>query len=134
MCQNLTILASDDAAHTIAQCEHGTIHVFWVRAVLFLHPDDLLPLLALVQRWQPSYDVTKSDGFTILRQANGRLQFWYHEVGLCISETELYGLAQLLWQAAGNLNLLTGETSQPRQGLAWYRQLTSVTARPECRN
>lgn len=135
MCHNLTILSRDDAAHTIAQCEHGTIHIFWVCAAIFLHPDDLLPLLALLQCWRPNHDLTESDGFTIARQKDGQLQLWCNQAGLRVSEAELYGLAQLLWRAAGRLNLLTGERLPPtHQGFGMYRRLTSVPERSECRN
>jgi hypothetical protein len=135
MCQQLTILARDDAAHSIAQCEHGTVHVFWVRAALFLHPDDLLPLLALLQCWQPAHEVTQSDGFTIVRQVSGQLQLWCDEIGLLMSEADLYSLAQLLWRAADRLNLLAGSRQAPAPNtLAAYRRLTSVPRRANSQN
>jgi hypothetical protein len=135
MCHKLTILARDDAAHTIAQCEHGTIHVFWVRTVIFLHPADLLPLLALLQCWQPGHDAIESDGFSVVRQPNGQLQLWCNEAGLRMHETELYGLVRLLWQVARRLDLLADDvSSRAQRGLTMYRRLTSVPERPECRN
>ncbi|MGB9752273.1 hypothetical protein [Roseiflexus castenholzii] len=135
MCNKLTVLARDDASHTIAQCEQGTIHIFWVRAAIFLHPDDLLPLLALLQCWQPGHEATESDGFIIVRQANGLFQLWCNDAELRMSETELYGLAHLLWQVARRLDLLADDvSSRAQRGLTMYRRLTSVPERPECRN
>ncbi|OAN36335.1 hypothetical protein A6A03_06185 [Chloroflexus islandicus] len=135
MCRKLTILARDSAMRMIAQCEHGTIHLYWTRAALFLHPADLAPLLALIQCWQPAFDEAHSEGFLITRRPDGSLQFWHHEIGLRLSEGELYDLAALLWHAAGRLKLLASSPSlPPRHSLEPSRPLTCVPLRPEWRN
>lgn len=135
MCRQLTILARDSDAHVIAQCEHGTIHLFWVRANIFLHPDDLLPLLSLIQCWQPGRETAWSEEFAIIRQANGQIQLWCGEAGLRLSEADLYALAHLLWQAAGRLNLASGDSPpSDRHPLAMCRTIVRVLERPESRN
>ncbi len=42
MCHELTILARQDTARTIARCRHGTIHLNWDRATLRLQPAELV--------------------------------------------------------------------------------------------
>jgi hypothetical protein len=53
-----------------------------------------------------------------------------------MSEAEVYTLAQLLWQSAGQIDRFAeGQqllTQQPEH--AMYRRLTSVPKRPECQN
>jgi hypothetical protein len=40
MCQNRTVLALESAGRYIAQCEHGTIHIFWDNLTIRLRSDD----------------------------------------------------------------------------------------------
>ncbi|MCX7858525.1 MAG: hypothetical protein N2385_00410 [Chloroflexus sp.] len=135
MCRKLTILARDSSMRMIAQCEHGTIQLYWSRAALFFHPAELLPLLALIQCWKPGFDEARSEGFAITRRPDGSLQLWNQEVGLRLSEGELYDLAALLWHAAGRLQLLTPHPPPaPTRLLEPSRPLTFVPMRPEWRN
>ena len=131
MCRKLTILARDDTGHAVAQCEHGTIHLFWVRAAIFLHPDDLLTLLALLPRWQPGHAVLEADGFKMVRQETGLIQLWCDDAGLQMSVAEAYGLARLIVQAVGRLDLLSDDGSPlANPGHGMYRPLTGASVRP----
>jgi hypothetical protein len=134
MCQRLTVLAHDGAHHRIAQCEHGTIHLFWVRASLFLHPADLVPLLALLQHWQPDRAVTSHD-FSILPTSNRQFQLWCSCAGLLLSEAELYQLRTLVSRAVERLGLSMSPLRQTPAGWpAEYQVLTSVQERADGRN
>lgn len=135
MCQQLTILACDNAGHRIAQCEHGTIHLFWVRANIFLAPDDLLNLLALLQCWQLQQPFAESAGFMLRRMTSGHVQLWCACVGLLFDDNELDLLRSMLWHAVGQLNLI-GSSAQ-RRGSCWteeYEVVTVVPQRIEARN
>lgn len=135
MCRKLTILARDSATRIVAQCEHGTIHLYWTRAALFLHPAELMPLIALIQCWKPEFDEARSEPFLIIRQSDGSLQLWYHEIGVHLSQSDLYDLAALLWHAAARLKLLSPDSSPPpRHPLEPSRPVTCVLPRPEWRN
>ena len=129
MCQRLTTLAHDESGHRIAQCEHGTIHLLWVRARRFLHPDMLLPLLALIQRWRPGQATASSHGFVLCRLPDGCVQLWYDCVGLLLREAELSALRDLLWQATEGVDLLE---RRPRQAFRrWSDEYRPLTVHPE---
>jgi len=135
MCRKLTILARDSANRIIAQCEHGTIHLYWARAALFLHPAELLPLLALIQCWKPDFEEAQSEPFCIVRRLDGSLQLWYREIGVHLSQSDLYDLAALLWHAAARLKLFGPEPLTPlSHTLESSRPVTCVLPRPEWRN
>ncbi len=135
MCQHIIILAADDAAHRIAQCEHGTIHLFWVRVNIFLIPEDLLNLLALLQSWKPNQPYAESEGFAVRRMAGGYVQLWCACAGLLLFEHELMQLRDLLWRAAGKLQLLNTAPRRPtRHWLDEYLVMTEVAERNEARN
>jgi hypothetical protein len=130
MCQRLTILACDNAGHRIAQCEHGTIHIFWVRANIFLTPDDLLNLLALLQCWQPQQPFAESAGFMLRRVTSGHVQLWCACVGLLLDDAELNLLHQMAWHAGSQLNLLGAtERRRPRR---WSDEYQQLVAAPVC--
>jgi hypothetical protein len=100
-----------------------------------LTPDDLLTLLALLQSWQPQQPFAESDGFMLRRMTSGHLQLWCACAGLLLEEPELIMLRELLWQAAGQLNLLGPQRRRPAR--CWtdeYQVLTAVHERSEARN
>jgi hypothetical protein len=125
MCQQITILACDGAGHRIAQCEHGTIHLFWVRVNIFLVPDDLLTLLALLQSWQPGHCFAESDGFMLRRMTSGHLQLWCACGGLLLDDADLCRLRDLLWYAVQQLNLLGPQRRRP--ACRWTDEYQALT-------
>lgn len=134
MCQRLVTLASDGAGHRIAQCEHGTIHLFWVRGSILLIPEDLLKLYMLLEAWQPEQAFLEHEGFILRRMASGDVQIWCACVGLLMNREELKLLYKMLWYALSQMNLMHSN-QQPCQR-HWsdeYQTLiatpTSVTAR-----
>jgi hypothetical protein len=129
MCQRLITLAYDEAGHHIAQCEHGTIHLLWVRASLFLHADMLLPLLSLLQCWHPRQAEAASQGFVLRRMDNGHTQLWYGCVGLLLRDVDVTTLCSLLWEAVQNLNLL--DASPSRSYCRWTDEYRTLTVHPD---
>jgi hypothetical protein len=130
MCQQLTILACDNAGHHIGRCEHGTIHIFWVRTNIFLTLDDLLNLLALLQCWQPQQPFAERSGFMLRRMASGHLQLWCACVGLLLDDAELNLLHQMVWHAVGQLKLI--DSSQRQRPQRWSDEYQVLTAAPAC--
>jgi hypothetical protein len=63
------------------------------------------------------------------------LQLWYREIGVHLSQSDLYDLTALLWHAAARLKLFGPEPLTPlSHTLESSRPVTCVLPRPEWRN
>jgi hypothetical protein len=105
MCQQFVVMAHDAEGHVIGQCEHGTIHLIWTRASLYLHPAELIVLLDLLYSFQPRQVKAERGSFSLIRLREGWVQLSCDCAGLLLHEIELYSLIRLLSKASEQLNL-----------------------------
>lgn len=114
MCIQFTMLASYDAAHYIAQCEHGTLHLVWQSSTIRLHPRDLVPTIKTLQTITP--DVPYSlyqNGLIVLTLPDQGVTLWLGNAGLGLSYEGFALLRELLCQAALSLPSFSGSSAQP---------------------
>lgn len=105
MCQQFVVLAHDAEGHVIGQCEHGTIHLIWTRASLYLHPAELIVLLDLLYSFRPDQIKAERASFSLIRLREGWFQLSCDCAGLLLHEIELYSLIRLMSKASEQLNL-----------------------------
>lgn len=136
MCYQFTILAQDASGRVICQCEHGTIHLFWTRASLYIHPAELPALLTLLRRFQPEHVQIDQESFSIIRLGEGWYQLCCDCVGLMLSEADLYSLIGLVGSVCEQLGLRDGPQSGRAQRIRHeYRTVTAVPQPGQsCRN
>lgn len=130
MCQQITILAQDQGGHVVAQCEHGTIHFFWVRMTMLLTPDELQALLALLEDWQRCQTDRANQRFSVSQIPDGRFQLWCEFAGLTLNHQELNLMRDLLWLANQRLSLAVNPPdSRMNYFTNEYRVISVVPAR-----
>ncbi|MCU0491935.1 MAG: hypothetical protein MUD01_10125 [Chloroflexaceae bacterium] len=105
MCNFFTPLAHHDSSHFIAQCEHGTIHIVWMRTTVHLHPTNFAELAQLLERAEqlPSVEHLRHSCFCMLRDMTGAAQVWMAEVGLALRPDDVPLFTSLVQQAEATL-------------------------------
>lgn len=108
MCMVLTVLAHANECRTIAQCEHGTLHVTWDIATVRLRPNDFLALTRFLERHAANDEASANEGWCVVeRDARYTRRMWIGQVGLMVSADDFAILVALLGQAAEMLTMAT---------------------------
>lgn len=101
MCYEMVPIASHDEWHAISQCEHGTIHLTWGRAVVSFHPDELLLIAYTLHHYKPDERCPLSTPYVaLLWNDQGIAQLWLQRVGLYLTRDWLRILLALIAQAS----------------------------------
>lgn len=103
MCKNMTILAKENAARYIAQCEHRTIHLVWDSLSIRLCPAGFLRLA--------NHICTRTA--TLIEQDEGKgIGLKLHTIGVRFPPETLATLSDLMNLAALQMEKSTGALNE----------------------
>jgi len=92
MCEKLTILTEHTAFCTIAQCEHGTVHIHWQHLTIHLCEADFLALTRVV-----------ADAYAESPQCPSKMRLGIGDITLEIAKEDCQPMIKLMRRAAAQL-------------------------------
>ena len=92
MCEKLTILTEHTTFGTIAQCEHGTVHIHWKHLTIHLCEADFLTLTRVV-----------ADAYAESPQGPSKMRLGIGDITLEIAKEDCQPMIKLMRQAAAQL-------------------------------
>jgi hypothetical protein len=121
-------IATYDDRHFISQCEHGTLHLNWGRALLSFHPNELLLIARTLHRYDLSSRRSLATPYvSLLWNDQEMAQVWLTRVGLYLGSEALVTLLELIADASEQV--LTGTPAPLHQRdlgqMLVYRQAES---------
>jgi hypothetical protein len=106
MCQSFVILAERGTTRSLAQCEHGTVHLTWDATTLRMRREVLLRLSDLLAQWveQPDQSLTWAKVVQLFVTPEGGCCLWIGHHGIALSHTAALSFVELVREAATMLN------------------------------
>ena len=99
MCQILRPLAHLDEMHYVAQCEHGTVTLFWYATGWYFDSLEYERFAGFLETAAQSELESVREGSLVLVRHDGRIRVWYGEAGLNLNQTDFERFCRLIGQS-----------------------------------